>query len=404
MSRSKKPEKFANPAVLIIGGGLAGLTLTAHLSRRGVPVMCLDREPEFKSGTRDVRTTAISYGSHFVLEAAGVWDEIKNKSCPIREIQILDGGSPVLLDFLSADVGDKAFGFIVENDDLRRALNTAIQKSSATHLNNAEVIAIKTDADKSTVTLKDGREFSAPLIIGADGKNSSVRKYMNVNTHGWSYDQIAFVCCVTHQNPHHNIAIEHFRSEGPFAVLPMRDDAGGRHRSAIVWTMHGREAEIFKTCDDAVFVSALAARMPDFYGDIALASGRAAWPLLLNHAHDYVGARCVLINEAAHAMHPIAGQGLNIGMRDIQTLSDMIFAAYTSGKDVGAADVLADYQRARKLDTILMMAATDGLNTLFSNPNPFLSVLRKVGIRAVHHLPPVKQFFMRQAMGLKTTT
>ncbi len=391
----------SQPAAVIVGGGLAGLTLAAHLGAHNIPVLCLDRDPPPGVTHHDIRTTAISHGSHFVLKECGVWDDLEKRACPILDIRILDESSPVLLTFLSSEVGDNAFGYILNNYDLRMTLAKKLKEfPHVTHITEAHVSDIKTDATKATVTLKDKRVFSSPLLIGADGKNSRVREFMNVPGHGWSYDQTAFVCAITHENPHHNVAIEHFRGDGPFAALPMCDDEKGRHRSSIVWTVHGKKADIFKDCDDAVFTAAIAARMPPEYGAIALAGKRAAWPLSLKHAHRYVGHRCVLINEAAHAMHPIAGQGLNIGMRDIQTLSEMIASAYHAGHDTGADELLENYQRARKLDTMMMMAATDSLNKLFSNNLPFIGPLRRAGLKMIEHTPVAKQFFMRQAMGL----
>ena len=390
--------------VIVVGGGLAGLTLSALLGSAGIRVICIDREavPDTTRTHFDLRTTAVSYASHLVLQDAGVWPLLSNQTCPIKDIRILDGGSPVLLNFLSREVGDLPFGWIVNNLDLRLALHKRISGlKSVTHLAPATVSDFNVTGDTASVTLEDGQSLSAPLIIGADGKNSTVRKYMDAPLHGWMYGQSAIVCVVGHENPHNNMAIEHFRDEGPFAVLPMTDAPDGTHRSSLVWSVHGDKRTTPMDYDETTFNAALTARFPEDYGAVHLIGKRAIWPLGLQHVHTYIAPRMALVAEAAHAMQPIAGQGLNKGLRDIGAIAKLLSEAHQRSEDIGAAQLLRAYQSERHFDNMMMMAATDGLTRLFSNNLPLLAPLRKLGVALVQKIPPARQFFMRQAMGLK---
>lgn len=397
----KSKEKIYD--VAIIGGGLAGLSLAALLGQSGFDILCIDREDKAKTlgANFDGRTTAISYGSCEVLTDAGIWDLCAKDACPILDIRILDGASSVLLNFLSHDVDDRAFGHIIDNRLLRQAQYKKIATlKNVTHLDKMIVTDVKTDDQCAYITTDARHEYKAQLIVGADGKQSFVRKTMNVPQHGWMYNQTAIVCCVDHKNPHNNVAIEHFLPDGPFAVLPMNDNpVTGKHQSSLVWSVHGSDKRMME-CDDEIFNIALNARFPAEYGVVKLYGKRSFWPLGLNHAHSYIDNRIVIIAEAAHAMHPIAGQGLNIGMRDIKVLHDLLITARTQNQDYGAPTLLNTYQSMRRVDTSAMMAATDVLNRLFSNKSKVLGLARKIGIKAVNHMPPVKKFFMHQAMGL----
>lgn len=387
--------------IIIVGGGLAGLTLACLLGAHNFSVLCLDRDVP-SNNNANARATVLSHGTSLVLKEAGLWDKIKPLACPIHKIDILDGNSPVLMDFLSEDVEGKAFGHNIENSLLLNLLEQKIKKlKTVTHLTAAEVADIKTDNHAAYVATKDKKKYSAPLLIGADGRNSFIRKFLNVTTHGWSYEQTAIVATLHHANPHNNIAVEHFRKEGPLAILPLSDDAKGKHRSTMVWTVETRDAKSLFDMDENIFNAALAARMPQSYGEIKLASKRMSYPLSLQHAHHYIGNRIALIADAAHGMHPIAGQGLNMGMRDIKALSDILIDARNTKEDFGSEAILKKYQRARHFDNMTMMAATDGLNKLFSNDLPFVGHLRRIGISAINKIPPAKRFFMHQAMGLR---
>lgn len=402
---SRKAAASPDADVIVVGGGLAGLTLAALLGAQGVDVVCIDRDaaPTTTRAGFDLRTTAISYGSHLVMKKAGVWDLLGDHPCPIKDIRILDGGSPVLLNFLSDDLDGQPFGWIVNNLDLRLALHRRISAlENVRHMAPALVQDFIVEEKVAGVILSDGRELRAPVVIGADGKHSAVRKFLNAPLHGWMYDQTAIVCVVGHQHPHNNMAIEHFRAEGPFAVLPMSDDENGVHRSSLVWSVEGHSGSATAnplTYDDETFNAALAARFPADYGKVWVIGQRAGWPLGLQHVHSYTGHRMALVAEAAHAMHPIAGQGLNMGLRDIVEMAGLIVAARDAGEDMGSASLLASYQQRRHFDNMAMMAATDALTKLFSNKMPFLSSLRKLGVSLVQACPPARRFFMKQAMG-----
>lgn len=387
--------------VTIVGGGLAGLTLACLMAQSGVSVTCVDREDiQFLSG-HDERTTAISFGSQKILDEAGIWDLLGKQTCAIRDIEILDSDSPVLLQFLSSDVEGNDFGWIVDNRDLRMAMmKRAKQLKSLKHLTGAKVADFKISEDQAITILEDGRKIISKLIVGADGRQSFTRNWMDVAVREWSYKQHAVICVAHHENPHNNLAVEHFWPGGPFAVLPMCDDEAGHHRSSVVFTEHvsGRQKGLMDL-DDTAFEELLNERFPDRYGRITLSGKRMAFPLSLVHAAEYIRPRMALVADAAHAIHPIAGQGLNLGFRDVKKLAELVVQAYAQKEDPGSRSVLEAYQRARRFDNMAMVAVTDGLNRLFSNNIPPIRALRKTGLRLVSKLPPAKRFFMRQAMG-----
>lgn len=379
--------------VAIIGGGLAGLTLSCLLAKDGLKIVCIDQSVQNFSG--DLRTTAISYGSRKILEEAGIWKHLDGKTCAIENIDILDGDSPVLLNFLSDEMEGKAFGWIVLNSDLRAAMTAQLKTfKNATHMQGKKVSGFDITENSATVKLHD-KNLIAKLVVGADGRNSFVREWMDMPVREWSYKQRAIVCNVEHQNPHNNIAVEHFWTEGPFAILPMADDENGNHRSAVVFTEHGPEKKSMKHLSDADFENELRAKFPESYGEIKLIGQRGIHPLGLVHASHYIAPRMALVADAAHGIHPVAGQGLNLGFRDVKALSDLL----SDAEDPGADDVLQSYQRARRFDNMAMVAVTDGLVRLFSNRSKTAKILRRAGLKAVAKLPAAKRFFMRQAMG-----
>lgn len=389
--------------VAIIGGGHAGCTMAAILGANGLSVACIDQDAPFKTiaPAFDGRTTAISYGSQRVIDAAGVWNSVKDGACPIKDIKIAQSGSPVLLEFLTKDTTSEAFGWIVENRHLRKALYDRLSKfKNVFHLAPARVTDFVRDENTVSVILEDGREIRAALIIGADGRNSFTRDWMGIATRGWDYNQRALVCIVQHENPHDNIAIEDFRNEGPLAILPMADDEDGGHRSALVWTEHGQNKNSALHWDDKTFLAALRERFPEFYGEIQSVGKRAAYPLGLIHAQTYIADRMVLVGDAAHGIHPIAGQGLNLGLRDVAVLSDLIINAKKKGDDIGASTLLQSYEAVRRPDNIAMAAATDALNKIFSNNSSSLGMLRKAGIGLIRRIEPVKKILIKQAMGM----
>lgn len=387
--------------VAIVGGGPAGATLACLLGRAHMSVACIDRESAELPPNADLRTTAISYGSRRVLEKAGLWEEtLAKEACPIRDIQILDADSPLLLRFLSEEVDGESFGWIVENAHLRTAALAEIKKNqSVIHLPGTAVTDYKMHEGSVTIELNSGQALRARLVVGADGRGSFTRNWMNVGERSWSYNQRAVICTVIHENAHENKAIEHFWPFGPFAILPMNDDSDGCHRSSLVFTEHGPARDSLMRYDKKSFAMAVQARFPSFYGQVKISTPRRCYPLGFIHAHHYTAPRMALVADAAHGIHPIAGQGLNLGYRDVDALAALLIEAHEKGQDPGAQDLLERYQRTRRFDNMSMAAVTDGLVRLFSNNIPPVRFLRRAGLRAVSKLPPVKKFFMRRAMG-----
>lgn len=389
--------------VIVVGGGHAGCTLACLLAAHNIRVACIDQDDPAHTLQQnfDGRTMAVSLGSRRVIDAAGVWDLLDGDTCPILDIEITDTGAPTLLRFLAQDAQAEAFGWIVENRRLRAALYQKISSlKNARHIAPARVQDFDVRENDVQVVLHDGRKLTAALVIGADGRKSFTREWMGIATRGWSYRQRGIACIVNHDNPHGNVAVEDFRSEGPFAILPMADDTNGRHRSSIVWTEHCKENDSCLYWDEKTFNTALAERFPLSYGNVRLAGKKFSYPLSLAHAQKYIGPRMALVADAAHGIHPIAGQGLNLGLRDIAVLAELLTAAKKSGEDCGSERLLRDYERARRFDNMAMAAATDALNKLFSNDLAALRLIRKLGLRAIQKIPVAQRFLMKQAMGV----
>ncbi len=392
--------------VAIIGGGLAGLTLACLLGDCGLQIACIDQaDPDAQIRT-DSRTTAVSYGSCQILEEAGIWADLEAKACPIDDIRIFDGPSPLLLNFLSNEADGKSFGWIADNAAIRKALSSRVQSlGNVDHLAPEKVSDFSFSQDAPiegphyvSCILGDDT-IEARLVIGADGRGSFTREWMGVRTREWNYRQRAVICAVEHENPHHNVAVEHFWPSGPFAILPMADDEDGKHRSSVVFTEHGPERNSLMKLDTEGFEAALAKRFPKEYGTVRMINERMCFPLSLVHAAEYIAPRMALVADAAHGIHPIAGQGLNLGFRDVKAMADLVRDAHEKGEDIGSTALLEAYQRQRRFDNMSMVAVTDGLVRLFSNNIPPVRFLRRAGLRAVSKFPPARRFFMKQAMG-----
>ncbi|MAE52110.1 MAG: ubiquinone biosynthesis protein [Micavibrio sp.] len=385
--------------VVIVGGGLAGLTLACLLGRDGIGVAVIDAADPNKPMIGDERTTAISYGSGLILDEAGVWGRLLSSGAAIKDIQILDGDSPLLLNFLSAEVGGKDFGTIVLNSDIRAVLKNKVDALDCVQLiAPSKVSDFEILPDCGRVILDDGGVITGRLLIGADGRKSFMRDWLDIDVRRWDYRQRAVVCLVNHEYPHNNVAVEHFYADGPFAILPMADDRDGKHRSSVVFTEHGPEAKSLMHLSAATFELALQAKFPARYGEVKMIGERSVYPLGLVHASRYIGPRMALMADAAHGIHPIAGQGLNLGFRDVKEMAALVRAAYKNDQDIGADELLQTYQRRRRPDNVAMIAFTDGLVRLFSNSFPPLRLIRRAGLKAVGKLSAAKRFFMKQAM------
>lgn len=397
-------KKSLKTDVLIIGGGLAGLTLAGVLGRAGVETVIIDRDPPAThlQDNYDGRTTAISYASHRVLQAAGAWDRILKDGAPIMDIRVADGNAPQFLHFATdEDANGEPFGWIVENRLLRRYLFENLKTcKTVTHLAPVEIARFTSTSATAGVELRDGRSITAPLLIGADGRNSATRKWLGIDVRQWSYGQTAVVCNVAHELDHEDVAVEHFLPAGPFAVLPMTDDAEGNHRSSVVWTVEEAQAAKLLKLSPAAFDARLQELFEGHLGGVRHVSKPMSYPLGLMHATAYTGTRTALMAEAAHVIHPIAGQGLNLSMRDIAVLSELIVERLKLGLDIGQEGLLEQYADWRRTDTLLMAGFTDLLNRLFSNNLYSVTALRDLGIGIVDKIPVLKGFFARQAMGL----
>jgi 2-octaprenyl-6-methoxyphenol hydroxylase len=384
--------------LLVVGGGLAGLTLALACAKAGLDTVLVDLEAP--SRTRqvdfDYRTTALAFASQRVLETLGLWDDIAPAAEPIREIRVADSGSPLFVHYDHRDIGDDPLGFIVENRDLRIALlNHVPDLPSLRHLAPERVVGLERSARRVTAHLAGGGQIEAALAVAADGRKSVLRQSAGIRVRSWSYEQTAIICNVHHERPHLGIAVEHFLPAGPFAILPMTGD-----RSSIVWTERSGLAPHFLALPRLEFEAELFRRFGDFLGRIEVVTPWAGYKLSLMLAERYTAERLALVSEAAHGIHPISGQGLNLGIRDIAALAELVIDQRRLGLDIGAPEVLERYERWRRFDIIALAAITDGLNRLFSNAVPPIRLARDLGLAAVDRLPPLKRFFMQHAMGV----
>jgi 2-octaprenyl-6-methoxyphenol hydroxylase len=411
----------------VVGGGLNGMTLGIACASAGLTVAVIDREdPATMLGAGfDGRTSAIAYGSMRVLDGIGVRPLLADRAQPILEIRVADNSSPLFLHYDHREIGDVPLGWIVENRVLRRALHERaghlpnlqlIAPTRVTHWNDLLLSVVPANAGTQggrpsptldsrfrgnggksfgEIQLADGNTIRAELIAAADGKNSPLREAAGIRTVTWSYPQIGIVATVRHERPHRGVAVEHFLPAGPFAILPMTEN-----RSSIVWTERADLAPKLLALDDAAFHRELAGRFGDFLGAISVEGPRWSYPLAFLHAATYVAPRLVLVGEAAHVIHPIAGQGLNLGIRDTAALAECLVDGRRLGLDLADATMLARYQHWRRFDNIMLAGVTDGLNRLFSNAVPPVKLARDLGLAAVGQVPPLKRLFMRHAMGM----
>jgi 2-octaprenyl-6-methoxyphenol hydroxylase len=401
--------------VCIVGAGPVGGTLACRLAAAGVPTVVVDRAPlpPMEHPAFDGRAYAIAAGSRQLLEAAGVWDRLAEPACPILDIRVSDGrlgrpASPLFLHFDHCEAGDPApFGWMVEARSLRVALNAHMHALPPLRVFAPVVAEVKRREDGATVQIAGGPRIECRLVVAAEGRNSPLRRAANIPVTTLPYDQTGVVCAISHAKPHHNTALEHFLPSGPFAQLPMcasaDAEAGGTPNvSAIVWTERTPIARRMLTLDDARFAREIARRLGDHLGEVHCIGRRWSYPLGAMHAHRYYDTRLALIGDAAHTIHPIAGQGLNLGFRDAIALSGILINAWQHGLDPGSDNLLRRYQQQRRPDNLLMLAATDTLDRLFSSDNPVVRLARDIGIAAVHRTPPLKRLFMRRAMGLSS--
>ena len=392
--------------VCVVGAGPVGGTLACRLAAGGARVAVVDRAalPPMEHPDFDGRAFAVAAGSRRLLEAAGVWDALPQRPCEILDIRVSDGrlgrrASRLFLHFDHRDAGDEPFGWMVEARSLRVALNAHMHRLPGLEVHAPAQASAGRAADGAVVQLADGARIACRLVVAAEGRNSPLREQAGIAVTRAPYNQRGIVCAVAHERPHHNTALEHFLPAGPFAQLPMSPAEGAPHVSAIVWTERAALADRLAALDDALFGREVARRLGDPLGAIRPIGRRWIYPLSAMHAQRYVDTRLALAGDAAHGIHPIAGQGLNLGFRDVAALSDLVLEALAAGQDPGAPELLAQYQRRRRPANLMMLGATDALDRLFSTDNPVVRAVRDLGIAGVHRMPGLKRLFMQQAMG-----
>jgi 2-octaprenyl-6-methoxyphenol hydroxylase len=390
--------------VLIGGAGFAGLALAIALRQGlGPAFSVVVADPALAPGRgQDPRASAIVAAARRLFETIGVWDKVQAQ--PILDMVITDSRlddmvRPSYLTFGGDVEPGEPFAHMVENGPLLAALAEKAT-SEGVVLRSAAVKSFEVANSCAETKLSDGSEFAARLLVAADGARSTIRECAGIASHGWTYAQSAIVTTVAHQREHHGRAEEHFLPAGPFAILPLTTDAAVGHRSSIVWTEEAKEADRILALPEHEFHAELERRFGLQLGEIKAVGSRRAHRLGLAVARAFIADRVALVGDAAHVIHPIAGQGLNMGLKDVAALAEVIVDAARLGLDPGSLAVLERYQRWRRFDTMAMGIATDGLNRLFSNQSAALRLARDVGLGVVERLPALKQFFIREAAGL----
>ena len=392
--------------IAIVGGGLAGSLAALALTDQGFSCAVIDAQDPatMQKAAFDGRTTAISYASARVFKRLGLWNRVAPEAEAIRDILVTDGRaksrfddgavSTFALHFDSRELGEETpLGWIAENLLLRETLFDAMgQAGDITLFAPAKRARTTYDAARATISLDDGREISAPLVIAADGRFSALRSEANIKVNQWRYKQTGIVATVAHERPHEGVAQEFFLPSGPFAILPMTEN-----RSSLVWTERADAAGAYLTLDDENFTREIQNRFGDYLGAVSLAGPRWSYPLAFHLSQSFIAPRLALIGDAARAIHPIAGQGYNLGVKDIAALVDVLSEGRDVGLDIGHLSVLQNYQRWRRFDSVSLALGTDILNRLFSNDIAPLRLARDIGMGAVGRIAPLRQFFMRQA-------
>ena len=387
--------------VLISGGGLVGQALALALARHGLSSQIVDPADPVATIAPgfDGRASAIASAVWQMFEVIGIADRLADHGCPIRAIKVSDGGQAGELDFVTADDAPP-LGTMIENRRLRLALAAGIAEAPLVRLfAPAKVVDRDIGAHGVSLTLTDGTKLAAPLLIVAEGRRSPTRDAAGFSIASWSYHHHAMIGAVAHAKPHGNVAHEIFFPSGPFALLPLVDDEQGRHRSAFVWTVSEKDGPGFAKLGDRGFTAELEKRAGDLLGSMELVAPRMTYPLGFHHSAKIVGDRIVLVGDAAHGIHPIAGQGLNLGLGDVAALAEVLVEGARLGLDLGDAALLARYQRWRGLDSLMVSLATDGLTRLFGIPGRTASAVRRAGLGAVQRMPMLKRFFMDEAHG-----
>ena len=390
--------------IVIAGGGLNGPALALALAQGGFRVTVVDARPARDRANQgfDGRTYSLAIASKRLLSVLGIWAAVGEKTQPILQIKASDGRagqgpSPFFLTFDHAEIEEGPMGFMLEDRHLYAAFLAAMEaEPRITLLSGETVVAQDVSANAVTITLASGAQITARMLVGCDGRGSGTATRAGIKRVGWGYGQTALVTAVAHTLPHNGIAHQFFMPSGPFAILPLH---GGYH-SSIVWSEGEAAAAAIQALPDADYLAALRPRFGDFLGDISLAGDRFTYPLSLSLAQSFTAPRLALVGDAAHGVHPIAGQGLNLGLRDVAALAQVLIEAARRGEDIGASNVLERYQRWRRFDATALALGMDTVNRLFSNDNPLLRAGRDLGMGIVNAIPGLRRSFIRQAAGL----
>ena len=388
--------------LLILGGGLVGMTLALAAAKQGLTSHVVDKAlpEELTAEGTDGRASAISTASWNLFTNIGLADRLEPLGCPITSIAVTDGMKPGRIDF-QPGADDGSLGRMFANRDIRLALFEAARAEPAISWSSGvEPIARERGEHGVSVMLSDGRKLEASLLIGAEGRGSPTRAEAGLASARWDYSHRAFVTAITHEKSHEGVAWEIFYPAGPLALLPLLDLPDGRHRSAVVWTVSEKDAAGISGLSDAVFLGEIDRRMESMFGKSELVAPRMSWPLNFHHAGRIVEQRLALIGDAAHGMHPIAGQGLNLGLRDVGCLVEVLSEGMRLGLDPGDAQLLARYERWRSLDATTVMATTDALVRLFGIPGKLPSLVRRMGMGVIQRTGLIKRFFMDEARGM----
>ncbi|WP_299401002.1 UbiH/UbiF/VisC/COQ6 family ubiquinone biosynthesis hydroxylase [uncultured Roseobacter sp.] len=389
--------------IVIVGGGLNGPALALALASAGQTVTLVDALPikVRKNDGFDGRSYALALTSARLIRALDVWDALEDEAQPMLDIKVSDGRagegpSPFFMHFDHAEIEEGPMGYMVEDRHLRPALLNAVKKVKAIRqISEDQVTGQEVDATGVTAHLASGKSVRAKLLVGCDGRSSGTAQRAGISRTGWGYGQTALVCALNHELPHHGVAHQFFMPPGPLAILPLKGN-----RSSIVWSETTENASHINDMSDADYLDVLRPRFGSFLGEISLAGARFTYPLSLSLANALVAKRVALVGDAAHGVHPIAGQGLNAGIRDVAALADVIADAARRGEDIGSAPVLSRYQQWRRFDNTTLAIATDAFNRLFSNDNAMLRGVRDLGMGLVGRFPALRRSFIREAAGL----
>lgn len=389
--------------IIIVGGGLNGPLLALALAQSGFRVLVIDQIAEEARADAgfDGRAYAVALTSCRLLAAVGLWDDLADTAQPILDIKVTDGRagqgpSPFFMHFDHTELEEGPMGHMIEDRHLRPALLRRMAEVENIQTRDKVAVVGQTPSPSGiTVTLDSGETLHTALLIGADGRASGTALRAGIKRTGWDYGQQGLVCAISHEKPHHGVAHQFFMPPGPLAILPLKGN-----QSAIVWSESTEQAAAIHALPDAEYLQVLQPRFGSFLGDISLAGKRWTYPLTLSLANNLVADRVALVGDAGHGVHPIAGQGLNAGLRDIAALAEVLTDARQRGEDIGSENVLRRYEEWRRFDNTALSLATDAFNRLFSNDNPLLRFGRDLGMGVVQALPGLRRGFMREAAGL----